>query len=158
VSGASLDFYPYYVFEYKIDISKNDPSGKKHNLQNQDVVIVNAFNGKLLLSEKKRTKFMNKLNPFLSKKNAGLVPSGIAERNQIIIDLRNIEPIRNLKLQSTGDYAINLIDNKVSLAAVEKAVLRDIISNNTMKISYEKKRLKVRLRNKKCGLFLDVTK
>lgn len=100
---------------YKLEISKNDPSGKKHNIQNQEIVIVDAFNGELLsLSDKKRTKFVNNLNPFLSQRNADFASSDIAERNQIINDLKNIESIVNLKLHPTGDYAINLIDNKVS--------------------------------------------
>ena len=115
MGGASLDFYPYYVIEYKLEMSKNDPSGKKHNIQNREIVIVGTFNGELLsLSDKKRTKFVNKLNPFLSQRNAELASSDIAERNQIIKDLKNIESIVNLKLHHTRDYAINLIDNKVS--------------------------------------------
>ena len=57
MGGASLDFYPYYVIEYKLEMSKNDPSGKKHNIQNREMVIVDAFNGELLsLSDKKRKK------------------------------------------------------------------------------------------------------
>ena len=76
---------------------------------------MNAFNGELFsLSDKKRTKFVNKLNPFLSQRNTDLASSDIAERNQMINGLRNIEYIVNLKLHPTGDYAINLIDNKVS--------------------------------------------
>ena len=64
----------------------------KHNIQNQEIVIVDTFNGELLsLSDKKRTKFVNKLNPFLSQRNADLASSDIAERNQIINDSRNIE-------------------------------------------------------------------
>lgn len=79
------------------------------------MVIVDAFNGELLsLSDKKRKKFVNKLNPFLSQRDADLASSDIAERNQIINDLNNNESIVNLKLHPTGDYAINLIDNKVS--------------------------------------------
>jgi hypothetical protein len=76
---------------------------------------VDAFNGELLsLSDKKRTKVVNKLNPFLSQRNADLASSDITERNQIINDLKNIESIVNLELHPAGDYAINLINNKVS--------------------------------------------
>src|ERR687892_2382212 len=32
ISKADLEFYPYYVIEYKIDIQRIDPSGKKHSL------------------------------------------------------------------------------------------------------------------------------
>ena len=70
---------------------------------------MDAFNGKLFsLSDKKRTKVVNKLNRFLSQRNADLTSCDIAERNQIINDLKNIESIVNLKLHPT-DYAINLI-------------------------------------------------
>jgi hypothetical protein len=72
VTGANLDFYPYYVIEYKLEMSKNDPSGKKHNIRNREMVIVDAFNGVLLsLSDKKRKKFVNKLNPFPFSKGCG---------------------------------------------------------------------------------------
>jgi hypothetical protein len=99
----------------KLDISKNGPWGKKHNIQNQEIVIVDAFNGELLsLSDMKRTKFVNKLNPFLSQRNTDLASSDIAESNQIINDSIIIEYKVSLKLHPTGDYAINLIDNKVS--------------------------------------------
>ena len=51
------------------------------SIQNEEIVIVDAFNGELLsLSDKKRTKFVNKLNPFLSQRNADLASSDIAER------------------------------------------------------------------------------
>ena len=64
---------------------------------------MDAFNGELLsLSDKKRTKVVNKLNPFLSQRNADLASSDIAERNQIINDLKNIESIVNLKLHPAG--------------------------------------------------------
>ena len=60
---------------------------------------MDAFNGELLsLSDKKRTKFVNKLNPFLSQRNTDLASSDIAERNQIINDSRNIEYKVSLKL------------------------------------------------------------
>ena len=72
VGGASLDFYHYYVIEHKLEMSKNDPLGKKHNIQNREMVIVDAFNGELLsLSDKKRKKFVNKLNPFPFSKECG---------------------------------------------------------------------------------------
>ena len=59
-----------------------------------------SFNGELLsLSDKKRNKFVNKLNPFLSQRDADLASSDIAERNQIINDLKNNESIVNLQLQ-----------------------------------------------------------
>ena len=48
---------------------------------------MDAFNGELFsLSDKKRTKFVNKLNGFLSQRNTDLASSDIAERNQIIND------------------------------------------------------------------------
>ena len=51
------------------------------SIQNEEIVIVDAFNGELLsLSDKKRTKFVNNLNPFLSQRNADLASSDIAER------------------------------------------------------------------------------
>jgi hypothetical protein len=89
------------------------------------------------------------LNPFHSKKDVDTIPGGIVERNQIIHDLENIEPIRNNKLQLTGDYSINVIDNKVSLAAVEKVALKYIISKNTIDIYYKKKKAKGKTEERK---------
>ena len=115
MGGASLDFYPYYVIEYKLEMSKNDPSGKKHNIQNREMVIVDAFNGELLslFDKKRKSLWTNSILSFL-KRDADLASSDIAERNQIINDLKNNESIVNLKLHPRGDYAINLSDNKVS--------------------------------------------
>jgi hypothetical protein len=48
VGGASLDFYPF-VIEYKLEIFKNDPWGKKHNIQKQEIVFMDSFNCELYL-------------------------------------------------------------------------------------------------------------
>ncbi len=48
---------------------------------------MDAFNGEFFsLSDKKRTKFVNNLDRFLSQRNKDLASSDVAERNQIIND------------------------------------------------------------------------
>ena len=144
ISKADLEFYPYYVIEYKIDIQRIDPSGKKHNLQNHEIVMVDASNAELLSDAKRTMEFVSKLNPFSSANKKDLVHGGIIERNQIIHDLKNVEPIRDHRLLLTSDYGINIIDNKASLIVAEKAVMQDVIIRNTKQVSY-----KIRKRNGK---------
>jgi hypothetical protein len=43
-----------------------------------------------------------------------------AEVNQTIVDLETITPISNYKPGLTGDYAVNIIDDKTSLEAAER--------------------------------------
>ena len=118
-SRADLEFYPYYVIEYEIDIQRIDPSGNKHNLQNHEIVIVDASNEELLSDTKRTMEFVSKLNPFSSANKKDLVHGGIIERNQIIHDLKNVEPIRDHRLLLTdvilemkdGDHSVFTFGN-----------------------------------------------
>jgi hypothetical protein len=149
ISRADLEFYPYYVIEYQIDLQRIDPSGKKHNLQNQEVIIVDASNAELLLDKKETMKFVSKFNPFSSANKENLVHEHIIETNQIIHDLKNIEPIRDHTLLLTSDYGINIMDNKAPYSVVEKTVMRNIISRNTKENSYRIKKRKGKTEERK---------
>ena len=35
VSNATLEFHPYYLIEYVLNLEKKDPTGKKHNVQSR---------------------------------------------------------------------------------------------------------------------------
>lgn len=61
ISKADLEFYPYYVIEYEIDLQRIDPSGKKHNLQNHEIVIVDASNAELLSDTKRTIEFVSSI-------------------------------------------------------------------------------------------------
>ena len=148
-SRADLEFYPYYVIEYEIDIQRIDPSGNKHNLQNHEIVIVDASNAELLSDTKRTMEFVSKLNPFSSANKKDLVHGGIIERNQIIHDLKNVEPIRDHRLLLTNDYGINIIDNKVSLTVVEKTVMQDVIIRNSKEVSYRIRKRKGKTEERK---------
>lgn len=149
ISRADLEFYPYYVIEYKVDLQRIDPSGRKHNLQNQEEVIVDASNGELLFDKKKTMEFVSKFNPFFSLIKADLVHRDIIERNQIIHDLKNIELIRDNRLLLTSDYGINIIDNKTPLSLVEKEVMRNVTSRNTKEVSYKIRKRKGKTEERK---------
>lgn len=41
ISRAVLEFYPYYVFDYELDVKRKDPNGKNHKIENQGKHIVN---------------------------------------------------------------------------------------------------------------------
>lgn len=148
-SRADLEFYPYYVIEYKIDIQRIDPSGNKHNLQNHEIVIVDASNAELLSDTKRMMEFVSKLNPFTSANKKDLVHGGIIERNQIIHDLKNVEPIRDHRLLLTSDYGINIIDNKISLTVAEKTVMQDVIIRNSKEVSYRIRKRKGKTEERK---------
>jgi hypothetical protein len=140
ISRTSLDFHPHYLFEYNLYVERKDPSGKTHHLQKLGIDIVDAFDG-TLLSKASTGEFRNLLHAIFSNKRMDNVEQDkIRERNQIMDDLRNIEPIRNHKLRLTEDYAFNIVDNKISLALAEKKVLRKIIAENTIEVSYKVKK------------------
>lgn len=126
-----------------------DPSGKKHNLQNHDIIIINASNAELLPNKKRMTEVVRKLNPFSSEKKKGIVYESTIERDQIIYDLKNIEPIGDYRLQLTSDYGISIVNNKASLSMVEKTVIRNVISENTKEVSYRIRKRKGKTEERK---------
>ena len=148
-SRVDLEFYPYYVIEYEIDIQRIDPSGNKHNLQNHEIIVVDASNAELLSDTKKTMEFVSKLNPFSSASKKDSVHVGIIERNQIIHDLKNMEPIKDHRLLLTSDYGINIMDNKVSLTDAEKTVMRDVIIRNSKEVSYKIRKRKGKTEERK---------
>src|SRR5919106_1497238 len=149
ISKVDLEFYPYYVIEYEIDIQRIDPSGNKHNLQNHEIVIVDATNAELLSDTKRTMEFVSKINPFSSANKKSIVHDGIFERNQIIHDLKNVEHIRDHRLLLTSDYGINIINNKVSLIVAEKTVIQDIVMRNSKEVSYSITKRKGKTEEKK---------
>lgn len=74
---------------------------------------------------------------------------GIIERNQMIHDLKNVEPIRDHRLLLTSDYRINIIDNKTSLTVVEKTVMQGVIVRNTREVSYTARKRKGKTEERK---------
>lgn len=148
-SRTSLDFHPHYVFEYNLYAERTDPSGKTHHIQKLGVDIVDAFDGKLL-SKAHTGEFRDLLRAFFSKKTIDDVEQDkIRERNQIIDDLKNISPLNNHKMLLTGDYAFNIIDDKISLTLAEKEVVRKIIAENTVQVSYRVNKSKSKTEERK---------
>lgn len=61
----------------------------------------------------------------------------IMERNQIINDLKSIQPENNYKIFLSEDYISNIINDRISIALAEKQILQKIVAENTMEVSYK---------------------
>ena len=160
ISRANLDFYPYYIFKYNLDLERKDPTGEKHHLKTQGEKIVDAFNGKILSTTTKVEPVNMFRNFLLGRKTEDLEPDNVKERIQIIIDLLNIEPINNYRIQLKPDYAVNIVDDKVSWTFAEKSVLRKIITENTVQVSYNIRKSKGKMEKRKMEIvprYRDIT-
>jgi hypothetical protein len=143
VSNATLDFHPYYIFEYILNAERKDPTGKKRVVQAQGKHIVNAFNGDLI-SAVPRMRLKKLISNFASKignnNEENLEAPNSEEYNQTIIDLKGIEPIHDYAIENTGDYTVGKIDDNVSLKKAEKTVLNKIVADNVTKVYYKIKK------------------
>jgi RNA polymerase subunit RPABC4/transcription elongation factor Spt4 len=164
ISRADLDFYPYYLFKYALDLERKDPTGKKHHFETQGVKIVDAFNGKLLTTTTKGEPVkINMFRNFLLRRKAEdveLEPDNVKERIQIIIDLLDIEPINSYRIQLRPDYAVNIVDDRVSWTLAEKSVLTKIITENTVQISYNVRKSKDKMERREMEIvprYRDIT-
>jgi hypothetical protein len=134
-SSAKLDFHPFYVFDYLLNAERSDPSGKFHILEDEGTHIVDAFDGSLLTENSKKSGNLFRLMFF--RKGQEAEDEKIRERDQIIDDLNNIEPIFNLRIIPTGDYIINILREKVSLIFAKSSVIRRVIEENKKEVSYK---------------------
>lgn len=139
ISRAVLNFYPYYVFDYELMVKRKDPEGKNHKIENRGKNIVNAINGKVE-SNRSHRGFKGLLHTSFLKINKNTekdleLPSD-EEENRIIEDLKNIEPTYRYAINLTGDYNVNIVDDKVSLKAAEKIIVKKIKIDNTTNVSY----------------------
>ena len=96
-----------------MSVERKDPLGKTH-LQKTEYILSTLLTVHYC-PRQSTGEFRNLLRAIFSNKKIDYVKQGkIRERNQIMDDLKNIEPIRNHKLRVTEDYAFNIVDNKHS--------------------------------------------
>ena len=119
VANAALEFHPYFVFEYILDIIRKDPIGGIHSVKDSGIYIVDALNG------------------------LRLFPAN-AEITKIIDDLKTVEAVLNNKIILNGDYEVGIIDDKLSLKKAMGKVLEKVVSANTQKASYYTSNGKIR--------------
>lgn len=62
------------------------------------------------------------------------------EKNAIIDNLRNIKPVHKYSINLTDNYDVNVINNKVSLKAIQKMILKKIKIDYTSNVSYTVRR------------------
>ena len=67
----------------------------------------------------------------------------------MIHDLKIIEPLRDHRLVLTSDYGINIVDTKTSMSVAEKVVIRNVISRNTIEVSYTVRKTKGKTEERK---------
>jgi RNA polymerase subunit RPABC4/transcription elongation factor Spt4 len=67
IPKAKLNFYPYYLIHYVLNVNRKDPAGKNHHIHQQGTHILNAFNGRLLTG-KGNTELKSFINIFIPKR------------------------------------------------------------------------------------------
>jgi hypothetical protein len=144
ISRVALDLYPYYIFDYALNMTRKDPSSKSHKLKNEGKHVVDAIIGQLIAVHLSTTTELKSLLHNLVFKNEKdssqeLQLSNKSEREQIIEDLNNFAPVYNYVFNLTEEYSINIIDEKTTLKISEKAVLKRIKEDNSSEISYRVK-------------------
>jgi hypothetical protein len=129
VSSAALEFHPYFIFEYTLDITRKDPVGRTHPVKSKGIHIVDALNGRFLSDV---VVLYHKDDQSIENQGAGKD----GEIRQLIIDLTTIEPVINEEIVLNGDYETNIIDDKISMKTAERKVLEKVVLDNTHKASY----------------------
>jgi hypothetical protein len=139
ISGAALEFYPYFIFEYSLDASRKDPVGGIHLVKNMGIHIIDALNGRFLSS----SGAIDSANPLRrlhrirnTNKTENLDLTTNTEINHIMVDLKTLKVVLDHKLVLNDDYEVNIIDDKISLKVAERKVLEKVISENTQEDSY----------------------
>jgi hypothetical protein len=143
VSNATLDFHPYYIIEYVLNVERKDPTEKKHTIQARGKHIVNAFNGDLISAESRSRlkKLLSNFSSIIGNNNEeNLEAPNNEEKKQTIIDLKEKEPIRDYAIENTGDYTVGKIRVNVSSKEAEKTVLEKIVADNVTKVYYKIKK------------------
>jgi hypothetical protein len=139
ISSAALEFHPYLVFEYTLDITRKDPIGGTHPVKDGGIHIVDASKGRFLSPLGRVDVFtplrvLHRITNVNRTENLDLISR--AEIAQTIIDLQRLKTVLNRKIVLNGDYEVGVIDDEVSLKIGERKVLEKIVSENTQKASY----------------------
>lgn len=139
VSSAALEFHPFFVFEYSLDITRKDQIGGTHPVKDSDIHIVDASNGQFLFPPRRfdsATPFrvLHRITNTRRTENLGFTTN--AEITQIIFDLKTVEAVLYNKIVLNGDYEVGIINDELKSKMAEKEVLEKVVSENTQKASY----------------------
>jgi hypothetical protein len=146
ISSAALEFHPYFVFEYNLDITRRDPLGGSHAVKSEGICIIDASSGRFLSTS---TGIDSTYHIKSSKRIENFKTAKDEEIQQIIIDLKTIEPELNRKMILNIEYDVNIIDDKIPLKGAERKALENAVSENTQKVSYYIKNHKDRRKEQK---------
>lgn len=139
ISYTALEFHPYFVFEYILDITRKDPVGGTHPVKASGIHIIDASNGRFLFPPGRfdsTTPFraLHRITNTKRTENSDLTTN--AEITRIITDLKTVKAVLDNKLVLNGDYEVGIIDDEISIKMAEREVLKKVVSENTQKASY----------------------
>ncbi len=142
ITGLLL-FRPFYFFEYKFDCIKIDKKGKSHRIQNEDYCVLDAATEQILYEDEKDDVSDIKQMFFTKKSNTDkpVFEESLKklEHSQICIDLKNIKPKINFKIQENPDYLIKVLEPVLSHKTASIIILEKIIQTNIKEISFDVK-------------------
>jgi Restriction endonuclease len=158
LTDSKMTFLPYYLVEYALpkpksehrsdgqqqsmllsmiyrwkDLTYTKPNGNTINQNYEDYLhFVDAISSKILqYYEIDETKTRELL---LSKTNKPISDTLVYhENNQILSDLRTIQPIQNYKLKQTGEYVFEIKDAQIHQSAAERIVLEQVVEETKLK-------------------------
>lgn len=137
-----LIFRPYYLLDYKLDSVKMDRRGKTHRIRDEGYSVMDAIAEKIIY-EDERDELSNVDQMLFSKKSKDESEFEKVlekrEHSQICVDLKNIKPKIQYKLQESPDYSINALEPSLSMKAATYIVIENIIDANTKDVSYDVK-------------------
>jgi hypothetical protein len=166
IPKANLNFCPYYLIHYVLNVNRKDPTGKNHHIHQQGIHILNAFNGHLL-TDKGNTESKSFMNIFIPKRISNkshqhddVEEYSEVEKNEIVTDLKTLDPVSNYKIKSTEDYSVNIIEDKISFKTAERTVYQKIIKDNTTKVFFQVRKTKGKKEEKEINIiprYVDIT-
>jgi hypothetical protein len=138
ISSSAIEFHPYFVFEYSLDVTRKDPTGGTHHIKDRGIHIVDASNGRFLFPPRQFESIPFRVLDRITKtkriENLDLIMN--AEITQTIMDLKTFGAVPNNKIILNGDYEVGIIDDEISIKMAERNVLKKVVSDGTQKVSY----------------------
>jgi hypothetical protein len=138
ISSAVIEFHPYFVFEYSLDVTRKDPTGGTHHIKDRGIHIVDASNGRFLFPPRQFEyipfRVLDRITKTKRIENLDLITN--AEITQTIMDLKTFGAVPNNKIILNGDYEVGIIGDEISIKMAERKVLKKVVSDGTQKVSY----------------------
>jgi hypothetical protein len=130
-----LVFHPYYKYDYRLDIARQDPGRGVHRVKDEGSVIVDALDGEILSSQGRASRLFSR---FASSTNLSEADEAVASReeHQVILDISNIKAERNYRIAQSKEFDVVKLEYGVLYKSAMYSVVSKIIEDNTKEVAY----------------------